>query len=77
MRNSSRRSTNIWWPRPSIHDAVSYTHLGRNFVSAAVNDKGETYIGVVLGAPWDAAEDGYAYSFHDTATIYDLSLIHI
>ena len=44
---------------------------GRNFVSAAVNDKGETYIGVVLGAPWDAAEDGYAYSFHDTATIYD------
>ena len=44
---------------------------GRNFVSAAVNDKGETYIGVVLGAPWDAAEDGYAYSFHDTDTIYD------
>ena len=44
---------------------------GRNFVSAAVNDKGETYIGVVLGAPWDAAEDDYAYSFHDTATIYD------
>ena len=41
---------------------------GRNFVSAAVNDKGETYTGVVLGAPWDAAEDGYAYS---------LSLIHI
>ena len=25
----------------------------------------------MLGAPWDAAEDGYAYSFHDTATIYD------
>jgi D-alanyl-D-alanine carboxypeptidase (penicillin-binding protein 5/6) len=49
----------------STHDA------GRNFASAAVNDKGETYIGVVLGAPWDAAEDGYAYSFHDTATIYD------
>lgn len=26
---------------------------------------------MVLGAPWDAAEDDYAYSFHDTATIYD------
>ena len=23
------------------------------------------------GRAWDAAEDGYAYSFHDTATIYD------
>ena len=44
---------------------------GRNFISAAVNDRGESYIGVVLGAPWDAAEDGYAYSFHDTADIYD------
>ena len=48
------------------------THAaGRNFVSAAVNDAGESFIGVVLGAPWDPAEDGYAYSFHDTATIYD------
>lgn len=44
---------------------------GRNFVSAAVNDAGESFIGVVLGCPWDAAEDGYALSFHDTANLYD------
>ncbi len=44
---------------------------GRNFVSAAVNDNGESFIAVVLGCPWDAAEDGFAYSFHDTATLYD------
>ena len=44
---------------------------GRNFVSAAVNDNGESFIAVVLGCPWDAAEDGYAYSFHDTAALYD------
>lgn len=48
------------------------THAaGRNFVSAAVNDAGESFIGVVLGCPWDAAEDGYAMSFHDTANLYD------
>ena len=44
---------------------------GRNFVSAAVNDVGESFIGVVLGCPWEPAEDGYALSFHDTATLYD------
>lgn len=44
---------------------------GRNFVSAAVNEAGESFIGVVLGCPWDPAEDGYALSFHDTATLYD------
>ena len=44
---------------------------GRNFVSAAVNDNGESFIAVVLGCPWDAAEDGYAYSFHDTAALYN------
>lgn len=49
----------------------STTDAGRNYVSAAVNDNGETYLGVVLGCPWDPAEDGYAYSFHDTANIYD------
>ena len=26
---------------------------GRNFVSAAVNDNGESFIAVVLGCPWD------------------------
>ncbi len=44
---------------------------GRTLASAAVNDRGETYIGVVLGTPYEAASDGYAYSFHDTAYIYD------
>lgn len=44
---------------------------GRNFVSAAVNDAGESFIAAVLGCPWDAAEDGYAYTFHDTAALYD------
>ncbi len=48
------------------------THAaGRNFVSAAVNDAGESFIGVVLGCPWDTPEDGYAMSFHDTANLYD------
>ncbi len=44
---------------------------GRTLASAAVNSRGETYIGVVLGTPYEAANDGYAYSFHDTAYIYD------
>ncbi|MEG2672928.1 MAG: serine hydrolase [Ruthenibacterium sp.] len=44
---------------------------GRNFVSSAVNDKGETFIGVVLGCPYDQLQDGYAMSFVDTNAIYD------
>ncbi len=44
---------------------------GRTLATAAINDNGETYIGVVLGTPYEAAPDGYAYSFHDTAYIYD------
>ena len=28
MRNSSRRSTNIWWPRPSIHDGRARGTIG-------------------------------------------------
>ncbi len=46
-------------------------NAGRTLATAAVNDRGETYIGVVLGAPYEAAPDGNAYSFHDTAYIYD------
>ncbi len=44
---------------------------GRCFASAAVNDRGETYIGVVLGTPWDVPPNEYASSFYDTAAIYD------
>lgn len=44
---------------------------GRCFASAAVNDRGETYIGVVLGTPWEVPPNEYAYSFYDTAAIYD------
>ncbi len=44
---------------------------GRTLASVAVNDRGETYIGIVLGSPWDPAPDGYAFSFHDTAYLYD------
>ncbi|MEG1075281.1 MAG: serine hydrolase [Ruthenibacterium sp.] len=44
---------------------------GRNFVSSAINDKGETFIGVVLGCPYDQLQDGYAMSFVDTNAIYD------
>lgn len=45
---------------------------GRCLATAAVNDKGETYLLVVLGSPYDAVdEQGYALSFSDTAAIYD------
>lgn len=44
---------------------------GRCFASVAVNDRGETYLGVVLGTPWEVPQGEYAYSFYDTATIYD------
>ncbi len=44
---------------------------GRCFVSAAVNERGEAYIGVVLGTPYDVPPDEYAYSFYDTAALYD------
>ena len=44
---------------------------GRCFASVAVNDRGETYLGVVLGTPWDVPPNEYAYSFYDTANIYD------
>lgn len=45
---------------------------GRNFCSAAVNDAGESFIGVVLGAPWEPNSDtGIAYSLYDTAALYD------
>lgn len=44
---------------------------GRCFASAAVNDRGETYIGVVLGTPYDVPPDEYAHSFYDTAALYD------
>lgn len=44
---------------------------GRCFASVAVNDRGETYLGVVLGTPWEVPPNEYAYSFYDTATIYD------
>ncbi|NCC07232.1 MAG: D-alanyl-D-alanine carboxypeptidase [Clostridia bacterium] len=59
--------------RDYIHGIKTGSTLsaGRNFVSAATNSNGESFIGVVLGCPWDPAEDGYAYSFHDTANVYD------
>ncbi len=44
---------------------------GRCFASAAVNDRGEAYIGVVLGTPYDVPANEYAYSFYDTAKLYD------
>ena len=44
---------------------------GRCFASVAVNDRGETYLGVVLGTPWEVPSNEYAYSFYDTATVYD------
>jgi len=44
---------------------------GRCFASAAVNDRGETYIGVVLGTPFEVPANEYAYSFYDTAALYD------
>ncbi len=48
----------------------STEEAGRNFVSSASKD-GMTYLTVVLGAPWEPAEDGMAYSFHDTAALCD------
>ncbi len=44
---------------------------GRTLASAAVNDNGETYFAIVLGAPWDAGHYGLAFSFWDTAAIFD------
>jgi D-alanyl-D-alanine carboxypeptidase (penicillin-binding protein 5/6) len=45
---------------------------GRNFVSVGTNANGESYLCVVLGCPYDAEPTtGYAYSFFDTAALYD------
>lgn len=45
---------------------------GRNFVSAAVNERGESFLCVVLGSPYTPdAKTGYALSFFDTARLYD------
>lgn len=49
----------------------STMEAGRNYVSSAVSPTGESFIGVVLGSPWEAAEDGYAQSFHDSINLYD------
>ncbi|MEG1125447.1 MAG: D-alanyl-D-alanine carboxypeptidase family protein [Oscillospiraceae bacterium] len=48
----------------------STENAGRNFISTAT-ENGMTYLNVVLGCPWDPPEDGYAYSFHDTADLCD------
>ncbi len=44
---------------------------GRTLASAAINDKGETYFTVTLGAPWEAGHYGLSFAFWDTAEIYD------
>ncbi len=44
---------------------------GRTLATAAINENGETYFSVVLGAPWDAGHYGIAFSFWDTAAIFD------
>lgn len=45
---------------------------GRCFASAAINQKGETYLGVTLGSTWDPDPvSGLARSFYDNAVIYD------
>ncbi len=71
--NSMLRETNTTVYRDYIKGMKTgaTTAAGRTFASVAVNDKGETYIGIVLGSPYSNAPDGYAYSFHDTAFIYD------
>lgn len=48
----------------------STIEAGRNFVSTATAD-GCTYLAVVLGSPWEPAEDGYSVAFHVTAALYD------
>lgn len=44
---------------------------GRNFISAATNGNGESFLCVVLGCPYEPDANGYALSFSDTATLYD------
>lgn len=48
----------------------STPEAGRNFASISTKD-GYTYLTVVLGTPWDPADSGYAYSFHDTINLCD------
>lgn len=47
------------------------TAAGRTFAGVAVNSRGETYVGVFLGAPMEAAPDGSAYTFYDAANLFD------
>lgn len=47
------------------------TEAGRCFVSGATNDRGENFIGVVLGCSSELAPDGSNYSFYDTAAVYE------
>ncbi len=71
--NSMLRDTNTAVYRDYIKGMKTgaTTAAGRTFASVAVNDDGETYIGIVLGSPYNNSPEGFSYSFHDTAFIYD------
>lgn len=74
IQNTNRMllsSAGVYRPYIKGMKTGSTVAAGRCFASAAVNDRGESYIGVVLGTPYDVPPDEYAYSFYDTATIYD------
>lgn len=57
---------------PRVHGIKtgSTEEAGRNFISTATYD-GSTYLLVVMGAPWEPAEDGYSEAFHVAKAMYD------
>lgn len=76
-----RIDTTVYIQKPSSPVYKSYVRgvktgstydAGRCLVTTALNDKGETYLMVVLGCPYDAVdEQGYALTFSETGALYD------
>ncbi len=76
-----RIDTTVYIQKPSSPVYKSYVRgvktgstydAGRCLVTTALNDKGETYLMVVLGCPYDAVDDkGYALTFSETGALYD------
>ncbi len=63
-------NTGVFDPRIKGMKTGSTEQAGRNFVSTATDGE-YTYLFVVLGSPYEPAEDGYSQAFHDTKALLD------
>lgn len=67
-----RPTSDVYRPYIKGCKTGSTEDAGRCFASAAINEKGETYLGVTLGSTWEPDPvSGLARSFYDNAVLYD------